>query len=68
MNSNERRADYLAASRQQLRRELDEMGYGRQSRSVATRQDESRGSAGFVVTVATITALFVGLSISGLVA
>jgi hypothetical protein len=67
MNS-EQRIRYLASSRRQLRQELDEMGYGQPPQPAMPERVESKETTGFIVALATMAALFVGLYVSGLVA
>jgi hypothetical protein len=68
MNYSERRLRYLESSRRQLRRELDEMGYGQRPQPVVVRQDQSNRPTGFIMAFATAAVLFLSLSISRLIA
>jgi hypothetical protein len=58
---------YLELSRRQLRRQLDEMGYGQRAQTVTASEDRPDEAAGMLLAFAAIVTLLVSLSLSRLV-
>ena len=69
MNSlDQNQQHYLEQYRKQLRRDLDEMGYGQRAQPVALVESDSSRATGFVMAFATAAVLFLSLSLSRLIA
>lgn len=66
MNYTDYDEHYRQQKRRQLRRDLDEMGYGRRPQSMAAAEVESSDMAGFLMAFVTATAIVLSLAISRL--
>ncbi len=67
MNHTDYDERYREQKLRQLRRDLDEMGYGRRPQSTAVTEAESNGIAAVFMAFVTATALVLSLAISRLV-
>ena len=64
MSNYDQRQRYLERYSRQLRRELDEMGYGRRPQPIAVQEARSNKAVGFLVASASAVVLILSLSLS----